>query len=206
MMIKSLTIAGLQFLALVSPGIDFALVVRNSLTYSRRVALWTAAGIAFGVIFHLAYCLFGLSLFTHQQSPILDALKFMGCLFLVYIGIKSILARPISINEISVNNQKTSQTLSVKKAFSIGFITNALNPKAFLFFVGLFSSYLETEYSWYEYVFYLIEMPLVTFLWFAFVAYVFTNPTLRSKIISIKHWIERVMGVAILYFVYRLIF
>ena len=200
-MIKSLTIAGLQFLALVSPGIDFALIVRNSLTYSRRVALWTAAGNAVGVIFHLAYCLFGLSLFTHQQSPILDALKFMGCLFLVYIGIKSILARPISINDISVSNKKTSKTLSVKKAFSIGFITNALNPIAFLF-----SSYLETEYSWYEYVFYLIEMPLITFLWFAFVAYIFTNPTLRSRIISIKHWIERVMGVAILYFVYRLIF
>ena len=143
-MIKSLTIAGLQFLALASPGIDFALIVRNSLTYSRKIALWTAAGIAFGVVFHLAYCLFGLSLFTHQKSPILDALKLMGCLFLVYIGIKSILARPTSINEISVNNKKTSKTLSVKKAFSIGFITNALNPKAFLFFVGLFSSYLET--------------------------------------------------------------
>src|SRR3990167_823924 len=57
-----LSLVGLVMIALISPGPDFAIVVRNSLIYSRKTGLFTALGIALGILVHVSYTLLGLGL------------------------------------------------------------------------------------------------------------------------------------------------
>jgi threonine/homoserine/homoserine lactone efflux protein len=49
--IAALTV--IQLLGLMSPGPDFAVVVRNSLIYSRKTAVLTAIGVSLGILVHL---------------------------------------------------------------------------------------------------------------------------------------------------------
>ena len=43
------TVAFLNLLAVISPGPDFAMTVRNSLCYSRRSGIFTSLGISLGI-------------------------------------------------------------------------------------------------------------------------------------------------------------
>ena len=56
-----LTIALVHLVAVASPGPDFAVVVRNSVAYGRRIAIYTSIGIGLAILLHVAYSLVGLS-------------------------------------------------------------------------------------------------------------------------------------------------
>ena len=56
-----LTIALVHLVAVASPGPDFAVVVRNSVAYGRRTAMFTSVGIGLAILLHVAYSLVGLS-------------------------------------------------------------------------------------------------------------------------------------------------
>jgi threonine/homoserine/homoserine lactone efflux protein len=65
--IAALTV--IQLLGVMSPGPDFAVVVRNSLIYTRRIGVLTAIGVSLGILVHLAYILLGLEmLFVSAES------------------------------------------------------------------------------------------------------------------------------------------
>ena len=63
-----LTISVIALLAMLSPGPDFFLVVKNAARYSRRAALATTLGINVGIALHMSYCVLGLVLII-QQTP-----------------------------------------------------------------------------------------------------------------------------------------
>lgn len=48
-----LAVAAVSLLAAVSPGPDFCIVVRNSLSYSRKAGFWTAFGVSLALVVHL---------------------------------------------------------------------------------------------------------------------------------------------------------
>ena len=56
-----ITIALVHLVAVASPGPDFAIVVRNSISYGRRIAMYTSVGVGLGILLHVAYSLMGLS-------------------------------------------------------------------------------------------------------------------------------------------------
>ena len=49
-----------HLLAVVSPGPDFAVVLRQSLTHGRRTAIWTSVGVGTAILLHVGYSLLGL--------------------------------------------------------------------------------------------------------------------------------------------------
>ena len=55
------TVALVHLLAVISPGPDFIMCVRNSLAYSRKTGIWTAVGFGAGIGVHIIYSLAGLA-------------------------------------------------------------------------------------------------------------------------------------------------
>ena len=51
-MTEFLTVVVLHLFAVISPGPDFALISRQSIRYGRKIAIWSAAGIGMGILFH----------------------------------------------------------------------------------------------------------------------------------------------------------
>jgi len=80
-----LGIALIHQLGLMSPGPDFIMAVRNSLTYSRRVGIFTAIGLGLGVMVHIAYCMAGLALVISQSIMLFNTVKLLGGLYLILL-------------------------------------------------------------------------------------------------------------------------
>jgi RhtB (resistance to homoserine/threonine) family protein len=204
-----LTIAVAHLLAVASPGPDFAIVLRQSLVHGRRTALWTSIGIGTGISLHIAYALLGIGLLLMGSATAFTVLKYAGAAYLAWIGVQALRSRPRTAptdgGTGSVN--PASATLPTDRAaFVTGFLTNALNPKATLFFLALFPVAVSPTTPRLVQAAYGVWLIFATMAWFCFVSLVFTRPVVRQRFFRHGHWIDRALGVVFLGFALSLVF
>ncbi|MEC7910766.1 MAG: LysE family translocator [Pseudomonadota bacterium] len=185
-----LTVASLHLFAVASPGPDFALVIRQCFRYGKRSAIWTSLGISVGILFHVSLSLIGLGLLITYQPSIFNGLKILASLYILYLGVVSIFNKSI----LDLDKKKKSSTTLYFRSFLSGLITNTLNPKAFLFFITVFTLVISPSTSQILQGIYGLYMALATFLWFAMISIIFTNKSMTSKYVYFLPWIERIMG------------
>ncbi len=186
-------VAAAHALAVMSPGPDLAIVTRQTLAHGRGAGLRTALGVASGIGVHIAYAMFGLAWAIHHYPPLLTGLRYVGALLLLWIGWGALRAKPSSGPAPPVAGTRVAA-----RDFGIGFLTNALNVKAMLFFVALCSAVITTGASVQLRLALGAWMIFATGLWFCFVAWTLGHPRVRARLQAYGHWIDRVMGAILL--------
>lgn len=189
-----LTVTGIHMAALISPGPDFAIVVRNSLVFSRAAALATALGIALGVMIHVSYILLGLGALICQTLWLFMGLKILGAGYLLYIGYQGLRAQKTIVNEAQ---EVAAAELTLFQAVRSGILTNALNPKAMLFILSLFTVVIAPEAPRALLSLYAGIIFVTTLMWFSLVALFLSTPRIKQAFVRSKHWIERLTGGAL---------
>jgi len=190
-----LTIALIHLFAVASPGPDFAVVSRYSLSFGRKAGYWVALGIAAGIIIHVAYSLVGVALIIHQTPWLYQTLLVVGALYLGVIGTQAIKAKPrttMSSDEFDAIKPKK------RKAFIVGFITNGLNVKATLFFLTLFTTIIAPETPFSVKFGYGVYLVIATGAWFLFLTWLLTQPAIFKRVWRYSHWVDRAMGLALI--------
>lgn len=185
---------GVFSIAVISPGPDFIMVIRNSILYSRTIGIITAFGLAFGVCVHVTYTLIGIAALIAQSVLLFNILKYAGAAYLLYIGFKSLRSRGFKADESELDKTKNKKDITALKALSIGFLTNVLNPKATLFFLAVFSQFITPETSITAQIIYSTTCASMVALWFSGVAIVLTNQKIKSVFLKFTKWIDRVCG------------
>ena len=121
-------------LGLITPGPDMMIVLKNSLG-SRGRGLATVAGIALGLGLQTALLSAAFTLLAAWKETISEVLRWGGACVLFYIGGRALFSRPAA-------DLAQAGKLAVprsRSAFAEGLACNLTNPKAFLFFTGVFS-------------------------------------------------------------------
>ena len=185
------TVAIIHLLAVVSPGPDFVIAVRNTLTYSRRTGIWTAVGFGAGIGVHIAYSLAGLALIISQSIMLFTAIKLLGAGYLIYIGIMSIRS---SSTKLDLNKKHKKTDISAFTAMKIGFLTNALNPKATLFFLSLFTLVISPDTPLSIVGIMSTIMIVNTMLWFSLVALFLSHPRFRALFERFQSIFNKTLG------------
>ncbi len=216
-----LLIAMVHFFAVASPGPDFALILKQSIRYNRRVALYTSLGIAAGIIVHVTYSLVGIGLLIASDERLFTALKYIAASYFCYIAWHCIRAeKPVkqsvtpdianqeseNLVETSEDNSATdSKEPSLKKAFFTGFLINALNVKATLFFVSLFSVVIAPETLLSIKIAYGAYLVTATGVWFCFLSFMLTQERVRLVLQRKGYILDRAMGVILLLLAVQLV-
>ncbi len=182
-------------LVLISPGPDFVLIVRNSLVYSRRTGLYSAFGVALGILVHVSYSLMGLGLIISQSILLFSVMKYLGAAYLIYIGYKSLRSKP---SQLSISKDTIQQDISKAQAVKIGFLTNVLNPKATLLFLALFTQVISQTTPITIKIFYGLEMSGLVFAWFSLVTVILSHQKIKAPFIKIHHYIEKATGAVLI--------
>lgn len=185
-----LTVVTITTLAVISPGPDFAMVSRNALLLSRRAGMLTALGIGLGVWVHVTYTLLGVGLLMRQSVWLFGAVKMLGALYLVYLGVQMLRTRPGTAG----HHQGRAPPLSDFAAWRTGFFTNALNPKTTVFIVSLFMQVVRPDTSLGVQLAYGAFISLAHVFWFALVATCFSAPAVQRRLLAMRHWIDRIFG------------
>jgi RhtB (resistance to homoserine/threonine) family protein len=185
-----------HLLAVASPGPDFAVVLRQSLVRGRGPALRTALGVGTGILLHVAYSLLGLGLVLRSSPLVFSALKIAGAAYLAWLGVQGLRARPREVAPSIPAPDPAGAT--GRSDFAAGFLTNALNPKATLFFVSLFALGVDPATPKRVQAAYGLWMAVATCAWFSLVAILSTAATVRSRFLRSVHWLDRGLGVVLL--------
>ncbi|MGE7956399.1 LysE family transporter [Pseudomonas sp. NPDC089530] len=195
-MTELLVVITITFLAVLSPGPDFAMVTRNSLVLSRRHGVFTALGIGLGVMLHIGYTLFGVGLLVRESLFLFGVLKIAGALYLVYLGIGMLRSRGDEAGEVAVDGRRISAWVALRS----GFLTNALNPKTMIFVVSLFMQVMQPGTVLAVQIGYGAIIVLAHVLWFVAVALFFSAPGIRARLMAYKRRIDQVFGVLLVGF------
>jgi RhtB (resistance to homoserine/threonine) family protein len=191
-------IALVHLLAVASPGPDFAIVLRQAVSYGRRTAFWTALGVSTPICVHLSYSLFGLAIVLHRWPAAYTVVKLAGAAYLGWIGWRNLRARPAS--DPARAARAVPAPPSARSAWRTGVFTNALNPKVPLFFFAVFATLVSPATPTLIRAGYGAWMSLATTIWFCVVAYLFTGQRVRAGFLRCGLWIDRGLGVLFLFF------
>ena len=182
-------------LAVISPGPDFAIIVRNGIRYGRQLGLATALGIASGVCVHTTYTLLGLSYVVAACSWAMEGVRYAGALYLIWLGISSFLPRKKEAEQSCPDEEMTS--VSFRMAFRHGFFCNVLNPKTMLFFLALFTQVISPSTPLHMKIGIGIFISLTHLVWFALVVVMLTNSRTEKFREQWQHYLERGVGVCL---------
>lgn len=185
----------IHLLATMSPGPDFVMVSKNSVTHSRRAGIYSAIGVGLGILVHVTYSLIGIGLIISRSIVLFSIIKYIGAGYLIYIGWRSLRAKPYVQERTGMDARSDMRSFV---ALRMGFLTNALNPKATLFFLALFTQVIDPRTPLFVQALYGLEMATMTCLWFLFVAVALSHPSLKERFISIGHRLEQVFGVVLI--------
>lgn len=125
------------------PGSDTMFILGQSIMNSRKSGVYSALGICSGILVHTFLAAFGLSLILRNSLTAFNVVKFLGAMYLVYMGIKSIKSK-----ESLLVTEGATPKENLKKSFFQGMITNILNPKVALFFLAFLPQFVDTTNSY----------------------------------------------------------
>ncbi|MFH8580346.1 LysE family translocator [Streptomyces zaomyceticus] len=184
-----IAVAVITILAVISPGADFAMTVRNSYLYGRTAGVLAAVGIALGVLVHVTYTMLGVGLLVSRTPMLFTAMKLIGAAYLVYIGYRTFVTKAQVDIDLSDDGG-----LSKAGALRTGFLTNALNPKTMLFVLSTYTQVVSADTPVFQQVGYGLFMSFAHLVWFAAAALLFSNQSLRSRLLKRQTVLNKVIG------------
>lgn len=190
------------FLLNVTPGPDTAYIVGRSVAQGRRAGLMSALGISAGCCVHSLACAFGLTALLAASATAFTVIKFVGALYLVYLGVRLIFTKPDKPAADAANpaaSQGAATARPLRQLFLQGFWTNVLNPKVVLFFVSFFPQFVVPGSDQKVVAFLTLGVVFVVMstIWNSFVAWIAGSVTQRfSGKPALKRWLDRGVGTA----------
>lgn len=176
--------------AVVSPGPDTALIIRQVARRGRLSGYYAGLGIGTGVFIHSIFASSGISLIVLSNANLKFIISLLGGLYLIYIGSLSFMSK----------NNNAHQDIHEYDASSFfkGLLTNLLNIKAFIFFVSLFTI-IASSLNGIWLVLYPLYFSIMTMTWFCFLSFILTSPKLNILFNKYDAQIEKVSSAFLLF-------
>ena len=212
-----LTLAVIHSVALISPGPDFAIMVKIATQQSRSTAIAAAVGISIAILAHTILSLTGVSLLIKSSHTLYLLVQIVGASYLAWMGFGAlraglaILAKRkasastnagTNVDALSADVEGTASiagglggAMSQKQGFLTGLYTNLLNPKALVFFLTLFSALITPSVTTSTKIAAAILLLSLSLAWFGFVAVMLSKAQVQLKLQRLTPIIDAIIGV-----------
>lgn len=176
-----------------TPGADTIYILGRSVAQGKKAGILSALGISTGAIFHIIFATLGLSIILAKSATAFEIVKYLGAVYLIFLGIKTILKKEDGKFELS----NESEIVNYRKIYLSGVLTNILNPKVALFFLAFLPQFIAPNYVQSSLPFLILG---VTFLltgtiWCLVLALFASKLSDRiRKNYKIKMWLDKITG------------
>lgn len=132
-----LLFAAASLALIVSPGPDSVYVLTQSLASGTRAGVAAACGTSTGILVHTTGAVLGLSVILQTSAVAYAAVRYLGALYLLYLGISTIRS------EESFAPDRDAGGLSATTAYRRGALVNVLNPQVAVFFLAFLPQFVQ---------------------------------------------------------------
>ena len=121
----------------ITPGPPRVVIVSHTLNYGINKSIWTAFGDISANLCQGILVVFFIGTFLSDNPDILQALKWAGILYIIYLAYDTYTSR------IRMINSKNKNLKSVFSFYKDGFLVAGLSPKSIMFFGTIFTSFID---------------------------------------------------------------
>ncbi|WP_337919858.1 LysE family translocator [Vibrio cholerae] len=129
-----------------TPGLDTALVIRNTSRAGFADGCTTSLGICFGLFVHATFSAIGISAILAQSAELFQIVKMVGAAYLIWLGISSLRSLMKTGQGIEVASLAHTQ-FRLTRSLREGFLSNVLNPKTAVFYLAFLPQFINPDYS-----------------------------------------------------------
>lgn len=188
-----LSLAALCLLGAMTPGQSFIVILKHSMSGGRFSGFVASIGHGIGVMLYAIATVVGLALIIKQTPWLFDAIKYTGAAFLVWLAYNAFRSN-------SQNSQLSAERVSVtlKQSFYEGLMISFLNPKLAIFFLALFSQFLNDAAGWQHNIIMVATVSGIDTLWYCLVALVLSHSAMLAKLRNNIGIVEKCSGIVLL--------
>ncbi|MDM2772773.1 LysE family translocator [Citrobacter sp. Cpo126] len=184
-----------HFVALLSPGPDFFLLVGYAARYRMRSSAGLCVGIAFGNGLYVLLAIIGWGIL--RQLPLLFTfIELLGALYLLWIGSLLVRSRPQTLT--GTDAQSTCPGFG--KQILLGLGSSLLNPKNALFYLALMTALLGPSVTLLQQTMSGIWMTSVVLCWDLLIVMFIGLPQIQRRLSRGILWVERIAGGVLIIF------
>lgn len=185
------------FLWMVSPGICFALIARNSVKFGVKGGILTAVGMIICDSLFTIFAIVGVAEFLRHYPKVLSAGKIIGAAYILYIGVEILLStfkKKVEVDSDKASKPKISPFALIKQ----GFLTDASNPLLIIGMLAIVLQFIDLKADFLHIGFYSVLIPITTTYVTFLIALIFGNTISRKIVMPHIKWFERFAGLAII--------
>ncbi|PJI32498.1 LysE family transporter [Acinetobacter pseudolwoffii] len=188
------TICLLHFVAQLSPGPDVLLIAKSAASTTRQNALKIIAGISAGIIVWVVLTLAGFTVLIEQFPWVQQVLMLLGGIFLAKMGWTMLKGGVRSFRNKHQPEDDSNELAQPENYFMLGLWTNLSNPKTLIYFSSVFSLALSSSASEYLKAQLAVIIPLQTFITFALLMLLISQPKIKALYQRSGSYIDIVSG------------
>ncbi|NLZ87608.1 LysE family transporter [Acinetobacter pseudolwoffii] len=188
------TICLLHFVAQLSPGPDILLIAKSAASTTRQNALKIIAGISAGIVVWVVLTLAGFTVLIEQFPWVQQVLMLLGGIFLAKMGWAMLKGGVRSFRNKHQPEDDSNELAQPKNYFMLGLWTNLSNPKTLIYFSSVFSLALSSSASEYLKAQLAVIIPLQTFITFALLMLLISQPKIKALYQRSGSYIDIVSG------------
>ena len=194
-----LSILGLFYLTVITPGPDFLAVVQASLNRGLKTGLTTALGIGCGLLFHCTYSVLGVAWLIKQYPFAFSIILILGGLYIGYLGIQSLRSKSIANLDENSEDAKDNQSILSRGGFVTGLLVNILNAKAMIWFIFFFSSVIPPSFGLPLRALFALCSLIGAIVIFSLLALFISQPAVRTTLQKMGKAVNIIIGLAFLF-------
>jgi len=185
---------------IILPGPDTAIMTKNTLTVGKQGGFKTMLGICCALSIHTLTAIVGLSAIIAKSALLFSIFKYIGAVYLIYLGIKSLW---------TLRNKNTTETIETiakskyknESSFKQGFLTNLLNPKIAVFFLTFLPQFVNPEsHTFMPFLILGITYIVLTVVWYLFYIFLLNQISSFMKKPKTQKVIEGITGTILIGF------
>ena len=134
---KFLLFVGVCWALIIAPGPDMLYVITRGVSQGRKAGILSAVGVICGTLVHTTAAAFGLTLILQTSTLAFMLIKYLGAIYLIYLGFKAWREKSMFSLDTSASN------VSFRKIFWQGVLSNVLNPKVAVFFLAFLPQFVD---------------------------------------------------------------
>ncbi|BFH65380.1 LysE family translocator [Paenibacillus azoreducens] len=180
------------FLMNITPGADTMYIVSRSVSQGRKAGIYSVLGISTGVLVHIFLAAIGLSVILTTSALLFTIVKITGAAYLIYLGARMLLQKSSHLE------LKATTSMSLKKIYMQGLLTNVTNPKVALFFISFLPQFISRDNAYGPLPFIILGLSFVTTgtIWSLFVSFFSSYATEKLRNNSkIEFVLNKITGV-----------
>lgn len=181
-------------LAIVSPGPDLFLILRNAARYERSAALCTVWGITLGILVHIGYSIMGIAVVIAESVLIFTCIKICGAFYLMFIGVQSLMSQGTA-RTVEMAPEKIREAGGHRRAFKEGFLCNVTNPKVTLLMLSVFTQVISPNTPVWQQLVYGSVFVVQTIVYWSLLVICMQRPFVKQFVEAGKSVLDRIFGV-----------